>query len=92
MTHGDTEQPIELSARGGGDTLEIAVVNAGDRIPDAAMDHLFEPFHREQVRPSQEGLGLGLYICAEIARAHGGTLDVRSDASSTRFVFRMGKG
>ena len=41
------------------------------------------------VRPSQQGLGLGLYIASEIARAHGGTLDVTSTPAETRFTFRM---
>ena len=30
------------------------------------------------MRPSQQGLGLGLYIASEIAKAHGGTIDVTS--------------
>jgi signal transduction histidine kinase len=35
------------------------------------------------------GLGLGLYIVAEIARALGGSNDVISDDQRTRYVFRM---
>jgi signal transduction histidine kinase len=31
----------------------------------------------------------GLFIASEIARAHGGTLDVTSAESETRFSFRM---
>jgi signal transduction histidine kinase len=42
------------------------------------MERLFFPFSRGEVRPSQQGLGLGLYIASEIAKAHGGTLDVIS--------------
>jgi signal transduction histidine kinase len=41
------------------------------------------------VRPSLQGLGLGLYISSEIAKAHGGSLDVVSTAEETRFTFRM---
>jgi signal transduction histidine kinase len=35
------------------------------------------------------GLGLGLFIASEIAKAHGGTLDVSSNESETRFTFKM---
>ena len=38
---------------------------------------------------NREGLGLGLYIAHEIARAHGGTLNVTSTQEETRFTFRM---
>jgi signal transduction histidine kinase len=37
----------------------------------------------------QQGLGLGLYIASEIARAHSGTLGVVSAAGKTTFTFRM---
>jgi len=53
------------------------------------MEHLFKAFHRGQVRSNAEGLGLGLYIAAQIAEAHGGKIDVHSDAQATRFTFRM---
>jgi sigma-B regulation protein RsbU (phosphoserine phosphatase) len=51
------------------------------------MDHLFLPFHRGTVRPSQQGLGL--YIASQIALAHGGRIDVVSNAQETRFTFSM---
>ena len=41
------------------------------------------------MKQSLQGLGLGLYIASEIARAHGGTLYVNSSADETRFTFRM---
>ena len=58
--------------------FELSVANAGEPIPPAAMERLFQPFFRGAARPNQQGLGLGLYIASEIARAHGGTLDVTS--------------
>jgi signal transduction histidine kinase len=38
---------------------------------------------------ARQGLGLGLYIASEIARAHGGRLDLISSPQETRFTFRM---
>jgi signal transduction histidine kinase len=52
------------------------------------MAQLFQPFTRGAVRPTQQGLGLGLYI----ARAHGGKIDVESSAAETRFTFSMPVG
>jgi signal transduction histidine kinase len=53
------------------------------------MERLFSPFSRGEVRPSQQGLGLGLYIASEIAKAHGGTIDVTSTSEVTCFTLRM---
>jgi sigma-B regulation protein RsbU (phosphoserine phosphatase) len=53
------------------------------------MANLFQPFFRGQVRASLQGLGLGLHIASEIAKAHDGTLTVTSTAEETRFTFLM---
>ncbi|WP_254065916.1 sensor histidine kinase KdpD [Acidisoma sp. L85] len=50
---------------------------------------MFQPFYRNSLRPTQQGLGLGLYIASMIAQAHGGRLDVTSTPAETRFTFRM---
>ncbi len=89
LTHGSDQAPVRVHARTEGDDFELWVANAGDPIPSATLDRLFHPFTRAAARPMQEGLGLGLYIASEIAKAHGGTLTVRSDANETRFTFRM---
>ena len=69
--------------------FELSVANAGAPIPQAAMEKLFQPFTRGIVGPDQQGLGLGLFIASEVARAHGGTLAVTSTPEQTRFTFRM---
>ena len=89
LTHGAADRPIKIKARTGDGGFVLAVSNAGTPIPPEAAERLFEPFFRGDVRPSQQGLGLGLYIVSEIARAHGGTMEVSSDASETRFTLRM---
>jgi len=89
LTYGDPMQPVRLHAFATADQLELWVANAGPPIPEAAMERLFQPFFRGEVRPSQEGLGLGLYIASEIAKAHGATLEVASDNEETRFTLVM---
>lgn len=89
ITHGSPDKPIKVEATSQNGTFEVSVANSGDPIPPAVMAQLFQPFYRGTVRHSLQGLGLGLYIASEIARAHGGTLDVNSSTDETRFTFRM---
>lgn len=89
VTYGAPEKPIQVRAGTDAGVFALSVTNAGDPIPPEAMERLFLPFSRGSVRPSQQGLGLGLFIASEVARAHGGTLDVASSAEETRFTFRM---
>jgi phosphoserine phosphatase RsbU/P len=89
LTHGAPDQPVRLHAAFDGRMLDLWVANAGTPISEAAMERLFQPFFRGEVRASQQGLGLGLYIASEIARAHNGVLTVSSSPDETRFTFRM---
>jgi signal transduction histidine kinase len=88
ITYGDRGRPIRVSARTIDGTFELAVTNYGAPIPAKAMDNLFKPYTRGE-RPSQHGLGLGLYIASQIAQAHGGTLKASSNAEETIFVLAM---
>lgn len=89
LTHGAPGQPVRVEARSTSEDLTISVANAGDPIPPPAMEQLFQPFFRGNVRASANGLGLGLHIASMIAKAHGGTLTVASSAIETRFTFGM---
>ncbi len=89
LTHGALDKPIKVEACTDDEKFQLSVSNAGEPIPTIALERLFEPFFRADVRPSQQGLGLGLYIVSEIARAHDGTIEVSSNVSETRFTFRM---
>jgi phosphoserine phosphatase RsbU/P len=88
LTYGTEGEPVTVSAKTE-EQFELAVYNKGSPIPPDAMERLFSPFSRGEVRPSQQGLGLGLYIAFEIAKAHGGTMDVTSTPELTYFTFRM---
>jgi sigma-B regulation protein RsbU (phosphoserine phosphatase) len=89
ITHGSADQAVVVQASADDAVLTISVANGGAGIPEAAMAHLFQPFFRGEVRPSQQGLGLGLHIASEIAKAHGGELKVQSNPEETRFTFEM---
>ena len=89
ITYGAPDQPIRVGAATTQGWFELSVANAGDPIPPATMAVIFEPFSRGTHRPSMQGLGLGLYISHQVAKAHGGELTVSSTPSETRFAFRM---
>jgi signal transduction histidine kinase len=71
---------IKVTIRAISDRVILEVWNAGTVPGHEAPERLFEPFVRGPSQRGEEpqGLGLGLYLAREIARAHGGTLDVRS--------------
>jgi len=85
ITYGLPDKAITVGATTLGNELEIFVANVGTPIPVEKMPTLFEPF----TRGSMQGLGLGLYICQEIAKAHGGLVEATSTLSETRFTLRM---
>ncbi|WP_079601773.1 PAS domain-containing sensor histidine kinase [Bradyrhizobium erythrophlei] len=89
LTHGSPDQPVKMVASTDNGMFVLWIANAGEPIPDAAMVNLFQPFFRGTVRASLQGLGLGLHIASEIAKAHEGVLTVTSTAEETRFTFRM---
>jgi len=89
LTHGSSSKPVIVHAETGENAFELWVSNAGHPIPQAAMDNLFEPFFRGNTHASRQGLGLGLYIASQIAKAHGGELTVSSTIEETRFTFAM---
>ena len=89
LIHGSADQPIRISATTADGIFEVCVSNSGAPITPVMMERLFHPFCRGEVRQNQQGLGLGLYIASEIARAHGGSLTAESTPEQTRFVFRM---
>jgi signal transduction histidine kinase len=89
LKYGAEQAPVRVRAAVGGGSFILSVANSGEPIPAASLGRLFQPFTRGKIRGKQQGLGLGLYIASEIARAHGGKIEVSSTAVETRFTFRM---
>ena len=90
--YGTPTMPIQVRARAENGEFELSVTNSGPTIEPSALERLFQPFFRASVRGSREGLGLGLYICSEIAKAHGGSITVASNDGTTCFTVRMPTG
>lgn len=66
-------EPVELRAERGGDRLVVAVRDHGPGVPEAERERVFEPFARgRSVLPDSAGMGLGLAIARQFARAQGG--------------------
>jgi sigma-B regulation protein RsbU (phosphoserine phosphatase) len=89
LTHGASGSPVVLRAKTGSGGFELTISNAGEEISAELLPRLFEPYVRGAFRNDQQGLGLGLFISAEIAKAHGGTLEASSSPDETRFTLRM---
>jgi phosphoserine phosphatase RsbU/P len=89
LTHGASSQPVRVRAETEDGLFRLSVSNRGEPIPESAMEKLFEPFFRGDVRSSRQGLGLGLHIASQIARAHDGELTVVSTSEETTFTFVM---
>lgn len=89
IAHGDKASSIKVRAECTDNHLNLSVANGGPQIPAATIERLFQPFTRGNDHPATGGLGLGLYIASEIAKAHGGVLTVMSNDEETTFTFKM---
>jgi len=90
LVHGAPDAPVTIRAETDAQDLRIAINNSGDPIPDDAIARLFHPFTRAFGPARKPGLGLGLFIASEIARAHRGTIVVASSGEDgITFTFTM---
>ncbi|GHO73830.1 hypothetical protein KSD_16010 [Ktedonobacter sp. SOSP1-85] len=74
-------ETVEMDLEASPETITIRVHDHGLGIPREQRDKIFERFYRA-TGPKQKaipGLGMGLYIVAEIVKHHGGTITVESE-------------
>jgi signal transduction histidine kinase len=71
--------PVEVSLAVEGDSFRVNVRDHGPGVATSDQARLFTRFFRASATAnSTRGFGLGLYLCREIARAHGGEVGVDS--------------
>jgi signal transduction histidine kinase len=74
------------------DWIQVSVSDTGKGIEKDHLPHIFERLYqvRDGSEQSRMGLGLGLFICREIVRLHGGDLTVTSQlGKGTTFTFSL---
>jgi signal transduction histidine kinase len=95
VQHGAASHPILLRLTGEPRDVVVVIHNGGPPIPPGELARIFEPLVRgstaEPPRGNRPGsIGLGLYIAREVARSHGGRIDVASSAADgTAFTVRL---
>jgi len=89
VKYGAQDAPVHVVATGDVTHVRIDVKNSGAAIEHATLARIFDPLTRG---PGHQGegdgsgsLGLGLYIASEIAKAHHGAIEARSDETGTSF-------
>jgi signal transduction histidine kinase len=83
---------IRLEMGGGDRWVTVAVEDDGPGIPPEDLPHIFKRFYRVRKDRGRKtgGSGLGLAICELIARAHSGSIDVKSElGKGSAFTVRL---
>lgn len=96
ITYGEKRQPITLHMWESAADVFFSVNNSGAPIAPQDQERIFRPLARGSFNTAEHrepgGLGLGLYICQEIVRAHGGSIELESNlAAGTTFVVKLAR-
>jgi len=78
---------LVLTGREEGDWVIASVKDSGPGIKKADFGHLFEAYFTTK---GSDGTGMGLFLSHQVIKAHGGTIDCRSEEGrGTEFVIRL---
>jgi signal transduction histidine kinase len=93
IKYGSSDKPVRVSVKSDDDVLRFEVGNSGGAIDPQLLAQMFDPLKRGldpgRAQGEHGSLGLGLYIAREIAKAHGGEIEARSDNAETVFAVSL---
>ena len=89
VTHGMPGQPIAVRANATAEAFELSSSNLAPPLSPADVAGLFKPYFRPATNSKSSGLGLGLYIVSEIAKAHRGTATASAERGELTFMVRI---
>jgi signal transduction histidine kinase len=95
IRYGFADTPVRVLLRDEETEVRIEVTNSGPPLDPSALSQMFDPLRRSAARVDSDsdrargGLGIGLFIVRQIARAHGGDVEVRSDGGETAVAVRL---
>jgi signal transduction histidine kinase len=98
VQHGSAGAPVVVRVSGDDDGIVIAVNNRGPVIPAEKLGDIFDPLVRIASHAGGQGaertsLGIGLFVSREIVHAHGGSVEVASNAADgTTFTVTLPRG
>ncbi len=79
------DRPVEVRLKVEGQTARVTVSDQGPGLSPAEQEHIWERFYRvrgietqNELGASNEGLGIGLYICRTVIERHHGQVGVQS--------------
>jgi signal transduction histidine kinase len=86
--------PVQVSLEETKNSTRVLVEDSGVGIPLTDQEKVFEPFYRVDKSRTKAtgGYGLGLSLCREIMRAHGGEISLESEpGKGTRVILEFPK-
>ena len=82
LRYTDPDGRLKIDVARQGDEVLVSFEDSAPGVPEADLPHLLKRFHRVERSRNREtgGAGLGLAICASIAVAHGGRIEVHGSS------------
>jgi len=91
IKYGAGHKEIKINIEKVDQSIKVSVTDKGQGIPAEKLPHLFDRYYQVNTGTGlYSGLGLGLYICAEIIKKHNGQIGVDSEeGTGSTFWFKL---